>query len=43
VRGPAAFGGIVKQVKQAAQFAVPADQPLTRYSQHNGHYPRWDW
>ena len=30
----AALGGVVEQVEQAAQFAVPADQPLTRYPQH---------
>jgi hypothetical protein len=29
-----ALGGVVEQVEQAAQFAVPADQPLTRYPQH---------
>jgi hypothetical protein len=34
VRGTAALGGVVEQVEQAAQFAVPADQPLTRYPQH---------
>jgi len=34
VRGTAALGGIIEQVEQAAQFAVPADQPLTRYPQH---------
>ena len=34
VCGAAALGGVVEQVEQAAQFAVPADQPLTRYTQH---------
>jgi len=33
---------VVEQVEQAAQFAVPADQPLTRYPQHIRHYPRWN-
>jgi hypothetical protein len=34
VRRTAALGGVVEQVEQTAQFAVPADQPLTRYAQH---------